>query len=813
MSVFLQDFQYVLRALLRRPVYAIITVIVFSLAIGANTTVFSVSNGFFLRPLPYPDDDELVVVFNAYPKMGLSFAGTSIPDYLDRRERAGSLEELAIFSNTSRTLGRAGESPEQLLITRVSPSFFDVMGVPPVLGRGFSEEEAVPGNERVIVLSNRLWTTRFGASDTVLGTDIELDGERFRVVGVMPESFVFPDRSVDAWMPFAFTAEQMSDNERGNEFSGSVGRLRPGGTIAALSAELEAIVQDNLDAGRLQDETFIETTGFTGRAQSLRERMIGDYKPILAVLHGIVLAVLLIACANVANLQLARMATRRKELATRIALGASSRRLAWLVLLESLVLALLGAVAGTAFAVGGLELVEALGIDHTSQGFEFALEPTVLGFSALAALVAAFASAALPLLALHRTDLARAVHESGRSGSAGRRAHGFRSALVVVQLSVSVALLVGAGLLTKSFYRMQQAGTGFNIENVWTARIALPGTRYDTAESRALVFERALEELAALPGVIDAGFTSSLPFTGNNWQGSYAVDGYTPPAGVAPPHAQHRAISEGFLPSLDIPVIRGRNFTATETERVAIVDENLADKYWPDGDAIGQRIAIEFADSQPQWHTVIGVVPAIKHASLTEDPSKETAYWHYKQQDRMDGVFTLRTTLDPQQLSRVASDTIARIDPELVLTNAMTMKERVTRSLGPQRTPMVLTLAFAAIALTLAIIGIYGVLTWSVTQRFGEFGVRMALGARGHDIVRMVLTQGGRLIVIGLAVGFACAIVLGRAMSSQIYEVSAADPTIFAIALAGLAGAALFASWLPAQRAARIDPMHALRDE
>lgn len=812
MTTSFQDLRYSLRALANRPLYALATVLVFSLAIGANTTVFSVSNGLFLRPLPYLEDERLVVVFNAYPGMGLEFAGTSIPDYLDRREQAASLEELAIFSNTTRTLG-GFESPQRLVITRASPSLFDVFGVPPMLGRTFTEEEAAPGNEHAVVLSNRLWTTRFGGSESAIGSDIELDGERFRVVGVMPERFAFPDRGVDAWAPFAFTPEQMSDNERGNEFSGSVGRLRPGATIEALTAELQAIVQRNLEAGRLQSESYIRTTGFTGRAQSLRDRMIGDYRPILAVLHGIVLAVLLIACANVANLQLARMSTRRKELAIRVALGASARRLAKLVLVESLVLAILGAVAGTAIAFGGLELVRSLGIDHSSQGFEFAIDPAVLGFGAAAAVVAALVSSALPLFALYRTNLARAVHEAGRLGSGGHRAHGFRSALVVLQLSVSLALLVGAGLLTKSFYSMQAAGTGFNVENVWTARIALPEGRYDSPESRALIFAQALEALSAFPGVVDAGFTSHLPFTGNNWQGSYAVDGYAAPPDGSPPHAQHRVINERFLSALDIPVVRGRNFVETEVERVAIVDENLAEKYWPGADPVGQRVAIELVDSRPQWHTVVGVVPAIKHASLTEAPNKETVYWHYKQVDRSDGVFTLRTTLKPEELSRVASDTIERIDPGLVLTNAMSMNERVMRSLGPQRTPMVLTVAFAAIALSLAVVGIYAVLSWSVTQRYSEFGVRMALGARGDDIVRMIIKQGGRLIAIGLVLGLAGAFVLGRAMSSQIYQVSASDPTVFAIALAGLAGAAFLASWLPARRASRIDPMHALRQE
>lgn len=806
-----QDLRYSLRALSKRPGYAFVTVLVFALAIGANATVFSISNSFFMRPLPYPDDDRLVAVFNAYPGMGLDFAGSSIPDYLDRREQASSLEEIAIFTNTARTL--AGDEQQRLTITRASPSLFDVFRVPPMLGRAFTAAETEPGSERVLVLSSRLWTTRFGADESVIGSDIDLDGERFTIVGVMPERFAFPDRSVDAWMPFAFTPEQTSDSERGNEFSGSVGRLRAGATVEGLTAELEAIVRRNAAAGRLQNADFVRTSGFTGRAQSLRERMIGDYRPILAVLHGIVAAVLLIACANVANLQLARVSTRRKELATRVALGASTRRLARLVLAESLVLAVLGAAAGTAIAVAGLELVRALGIDHSSQGFEFAIDPAVLGFSAAAALFAAAGSSALPLLALRRAELSRAVHEAGRLGSGGRRAHGFRSALVVAQLAVSVALLVGAGLLTKSFYRMHEAGTGFDVEQVWTARVALPESSYGSPEARGSFLERSLAELAAIPGVLEAGFTSHLPFTGGNWQGSYAVEGYSPPPGASPPHAQHRVISDGFLSSLGIPVIEGRNFTSSEPERVALIDENLAGKYWPGDDPIGRRVAIETADSGPVWHTVVGVVPAIKHASLTEDPDKETVYWHYKQSDAAVGVLALRTTLDPEQLSRAARETIDRLDPRIVLTDVMPMEERVTRSLGPQRTPMVLTAAFAGVALALAVIGIYGVLSWSVTQRFAEIGVRMALGARGGEIVGMIVKQGGRLIVLGLVLGLAGALAIGRAVQSQIYEVSAFDPAVFAIAFLVLAGAALLASWLPARRASYIDPMQALRQE
>ena len=630
------------------------------------------------------------------------------------------------------------------------------------------------------------------------------------VIGVMPEGFGFPDAEVDAWMPFAFTEQQKSDAARGNQFSASVGRLRPAATVDGLNAELEAIVRRNVDEGRLA-RGAVDVAGFTGRAQLLRELRVGNLEATLLTLQGIVLAVLLIACANVANFQLARTAARRKELAVRAALGAAVPRLARLVLIESLMIALIGAAAGLLLALGGLELVRALGLDRANDGFEFAIDATVLAFTLGAALVAALVAGLPPVLALLRENLTHAVHEAGRQGGGGRSTHALRNALVVAQISVSIALLVGAGLLTKSFYALQREGPGFDAGSVWTARIALPRPRY-AAEAWPQFQRQALAELRALPGVVDAGFTSILPFSGNNDQGTTFIDGYVPPAGTDDPHAQHRSISEGYLPALGIPVIAGRNFNATEPERVVIVDENMATKYFPDGNALGQRLRRNNED-EGDWSTIIGVVPAIKQAALAESPTKETIYWHYEQRPTFAGAFTLRTTLPPDQLTRAANVAISALDPEVVLFDVQPLDLRVLRSLGPQRAPMVLTIMFAAVALTLAVIGIYGVQTWAVTQRTGEIGVRVALGAQAADIVRMILKEGGRLIAIGLAFGIAGALVLGRVLASQIQNVSAVDPAVFAVAVVGLTAVAVYASWLPAVRAARIDPMRALREE
>jgi predicted permease len=764
----------------------------------------------FLRPLPYPDGDRLVMVFDSYPKQNLPNAGTAIPDYLERREQAESLEDLAIVAEAARTLVSDGP-PQRILVARASPSLFDVLRTPPALGRAFTEDEATLGNDNVIVLGHRLWSTRFGARNDAVGSDVRLDTGTFRVIGVMPESFGFPQRDVDAYVPFAFTPQQMSDAARGNQFSISVGRLRAGATIESLEAELAAIVRNNVAAGKLP-EGAVTVAGFMGRAQPLRDLQVGDLRQTVVVLQAIVLFVLLIACANLANLQLTRIAARRRELAVRSALGAGGDRLVRMVLVEALVLALAGGALGVAVAAGGLALVGALGIDQSSEGFEFVLDANALGFTLAAAVVAALVSGLPPVLALLRDDLTGAIREAGRLGGGGRRAQRLRSGLVVAQLAMGVALLVSAGLLTQSFYGLLREGPGFNAGSVWTVRVALAGPRYASRESWPQFQQAALESLRALPGVSDAGLTSILPFTNTNSQGSFIIDGYVPPQGASPPHAQSRAIDERYLSVLGIPIVQGRNFAAHEAENVAIVDENVANKYWPSGSPLGQRVR-SVADTPGTWYTVIGVVPAVKQSGLAETPVKETIYWHYEQRPQPSVALALRTVVPPAQVASAVNAAIVALDPEVAPFNAQTMDERVAESLGPQRAPMVLTLVLAGVAFVLAVIGIYGVLAWGVSQRVNEIGVRMALGARAADIGGMVLRQGGTLIVIGLAVGVVGAIALGRVLASQLDRVGAFDPLVLALTVVGLGGAALAASWLPARRAARLDPLGALRSE
>ena len=806
----LQDVRQALRSLAKRPSSAVLTVIVLALAIGANTTVFSVFNGFFLRPLPYPDGDRLVVVHDSLPKLGVPDGGTSIPGYLDVRAQAPALEAVAIYAPASRTL-RSEELPEQIDLTRASPSLTAVLGVAPALGRGFTDDETAPGNDRVLLLSHRLWVTRFGARVDIVGQDVPLDDDLFRIVGVMPEGFGFPDRNTDAWVPYAYTLAEAADDQRFRGYSSAIARLRPGATLAGLNAELGAIASRNVERFPPLRQ-FAEATGYTVRASPLRDVVVGDLEPRLLVLQMLVLAVLLIACANVANLQLTRMTARRKELAVRAALGARTRRLAWLVVLESAVLALAGTIAGLAVAWGGVRLVRALGLERAREGFDFSLDWFVLFVTLGAALLAALLSALLPLLVVLREDVARALQQGGRANSGGVTAPGWRSGLVVLQLAVGVALLVGAGLLTKSFYELERRGPGFESASVWSAAIALPSARYGNGAAQARFVERALEELRALPGVSAAGFTTALPFSGENEGATVIIDGYVPVPGAPPPVSQLRSIDEGYLAALGIPVVRGRSFAANETDRVAIVDESFARAYWPDGDALGRRVRLG-QDATDGWYTIVGVVPHVKHESFVADDFEQTLYWHYAQRPEPAGMFVLRAVVPVDSLTGAARAAVARLDPGIALYDVVPLDARVLRALGPQRASMVLTLVFAAIAVALAVVGVYGVLAWAVARRVGEIGVRMALGAQTADVVRMIMRQGIRMIAVGLVLGTAGAFALGRVLAAWIPEVGGADALVLGGAAVALTAAASVATWLPARRAARVDPLQALRQD
>jgi len=819
------DLRYSARALLARPSFVAIAVMTLALGIGANTAMYSVLHGLFLAPLPYPNGERLVDVYNTYPTSSLQYAGTSIPDYLDRKAQASSLEDLAIYTGANLNLAEAGGQPERLVGTKASPSLFSTLGMTAAIGNVFTDAHSVPGNDKVLVLSHSLWRNRFNADPDIVGRLVRMSGDTWQVIGVMPESFAFPNRSTQLWIPFAISDAQRSDQERGNEYSQAIGRLREGTSIAQLDAELDAIVARNaeriggltgLDEAQATQAAgfadFLRGGNFTGRAQSFRELQVGGVRPMVMILQGAVALVLLIAAANVANLLLTRLIARQKELSVRNALGASRGRIAFQLLLESLLLALAGGGVGVLLAFALIELLPQIGIGSAVNLNAIQLDWSVLGFALAVSLASGVLAALVPVLALFSGNLAQTINDAGRLSGGGRMAAASRNLLVVAQMALATALLVGAGLLLRSFVSLQQQSPGFEARGLLTAMVALPPGRYADLPARAGFIDALLREVRAIPGVERASWIDSLPFSGNNSQGSYNIDGRVVDDGVASPHGNQRAIDDDYFATMGIPLLQGRVFGPgdhAEAEPVVIIDQLLAEKYFKDRSPLGQRI--NRGDAQA-WATVVGVVPTIRHGNLRDIPGKETLYWPSRQTGGSFGALILRgPNVGAAETAAAMRAALARVDPEQPLFNLMLMEDRIAQSLNHQRAPMHLIGGFAGVALLLSVIGIYAVLAFGVSQRTGELGVRMAIGAGRREILGLVLNHGARLIAIGLGIGLLLALVLGQLAKTQLFGVLPWDPLTFLSVPPLLALFALLACWLPARRASAVDPMTALR--
>lgn len=821
-----QDFRYSLRSLFARPGFLIAAVLTLALGLGANTAIFSVLNGSLLKPLPYADGERLVIVHNTYPPMGIDYAGTSIPDYLDRREQAPALADLAIYHGQSMNLAADG-TPQRLIATRASASLFSTLGVGAALGRVFDDSTEVPGNDRVAVLSHGLWHSQFAGDPAVIGRDIRLNGENYRVLGVMPAGFSFPNAETQLWVPFAFTPEQRSDLERGNEFSDSVGRLAPGATMEQLQAQTNAIIARNADRIAGSDHPmaaafaeFMRDGNMQGRVRTLREHWFGDDRQMILLLQAVVGFVLLIACANVANLMLTRLSSRQKELSVRTALGAGRRRIIRQLLIESLLVALIGGLVGLLVAWGLLQVLDAVGLVDNPLREPVGIDASVLAFTMAVAALTGIVFGLFPAFAQARNRPFEALKEGGRGNTGGRAAQATRSILVTVQIALCATLLVGAGLLIKSFDRLQNESPGFEREGRLTVRLDLPATRYADNPSIVRFYDRALSELRSIPGVRTASYVSNLPFGPSTWQSSYVVEGQETGSGAPSAHGFMRVADEAFFQSMGIPLLAGRYFTAADSansELVVIIDELLATKYFPDG-AIGRRIRMTGPESENPWRTVVGVVGTVKHGNLAAEMTKEANYFPYQQFpfDRFNargGFFVIETGLPAGQLLQPIRDAVLRADPEQPVFDIRSLDERIALSLQGRRAPMLLLVLFAGVALVLSAVGIYGVLSYSVAQRTGELGVRMAIGAQRRDVIAMVLGQGGRITGLGLGIGLLGALALGGVLSSQLFGISRFDPLTFATVIVVLAAVALFACWLPAWRAARVSPIQALRYE
>ena len=816
-----QDLRYGLRMLQSKPGFTLAAILTLALGIGANTAVFSVVDALLIKALPFADGERLVNVYNTYPRNDLLIAGTAIPDYLDRRAQAPALSDAAVYQAVSYNLSTQG-SPERLNGLHTTPSLFSTLGVAPALGRALSEEDAVAGKDHVVVLSYAMWKNQFAGDAALVGRDIPLNGARYRVVGVMPQNFFYPDRQTQLWTPLALTDKQRSDDERGHEEFDMVGRLAPGASIAQLDAQMDAIVQHNMERVAQTPrgarwKSFIESSGFTGRARSLRDAWVGDLRPTLWLLQALVACVLLIACANVANLMLTRLSARQKEFSVRAVLGAGRMRIARQLLIESLLLALCGGAAGVALAYAGVIGIRTLGLGMQTASFALSIDARVLTFALLAALATGLLFGLAPLFALLRGRTLDALKEGGRGNSAGPGSRVLRNVLVVVQTAMAVALLGVSGLLIRSFMHVQQQSPGFLSDNVLSATIDLRTGAYLDPASQSRFYDRLLDATRTLPGVKSAGLVNNMPFSGNDGSGSYLVEGRDLKETL--PHAYQQMVDEDFFKTMQIPLLRGRAFVSADSATaplVAIVDEIQAQKYYPGQDPIGKRIAVDFHTSdasKTKWMTIVGVVGTVKRDRLSEQTTKETVYVFYKQQPEPYATLALRTDLAPEKLVAPLRAALHDIDPEQPVFDVRTMTERIRLSLDDRRTPMLLLMLFAGVALLLSAIGIYGVLAFTVALRTGEFGVRLSLGARRGDILRLVFNDGGRLTAVGLALGVIAAIAIALTMRAQLFGVGVLDPLTLLIVLGLIAGTAAVACWLPARRAARVEPIEALRYE
>jgi predicted permease len=811
-----QDIRYGFRALAARPGFALAALATLALAIGANTLVFSLIDGIYLSPLPYRDDAKLVDIENQYRNMGLDATGASIPDYLDRRAGMKSIAESGLFAGRNFNLAIDG-APERAHGIRATPSLFATLGVAPALGRVFTDDEAQPGADRVVVLGDAMWRNRFGADPAIVGRDIRLDGESYRVVGVMPRGFMFPDRETVLYVPFAFTPAQKADTERGYEFSTNIARLAPGATIADAKNEANLIVRRNLDRlGSIGSDgtrfaTFMKSAGFTVDVRPLRTLLAGDHSRMLVLLQLAVGLVLLIACANIANLMLTRLSARQKELSVRTALGARRGRLARQLLIEAVLLAVAGAALGIVIALAGQKLVAMSGLmpDWVTLGIDL----RVLAFTFAVAIAAGLLFGLAPVLSAGLAKPQQVLREAGRLGGGGRGARATRGALVVAQIALAIALLASAGLLVRSFAKVIDESPGFDSRGVLTAALSLSSAKYPDATAKANAVRRILESVRAIPGAKAAGLIDERPMSGSISGSSYRISGLTLDAS---PHAFERTVDEDYFKAMGIPLIQGRTFEISDwssANKVAVVDELFAKKRFPNGDAVGHILDLDRPGVTGQQYTIVGVVGTTKNGDLGETVSQETFYLDYGQSPSGTLTLILRTDGPSGALVQPLREAVRSVDPEQPLFDIMTLDERVHLSLTGRRVPMQLIGLFAALALVLAAIGIYGVLAFAVAQRTGEFGVRMAIGADAARIRRQVLVDGARLLLPGLAIGVTGAIALGFVLRSQLFGVGAIDLPSLGLVVAVLASVALLACWVPARRAARTAPLEALRYE
>ena len=801
----LRDARYGARTLVKSPAFTVVAVLSLALGIGANTAIFSVVNGILLRPLPYPESERMMAVWHTPPQEsfpGMKTFSVSPGNYLDWKEQSRAFEQMATYQYAGLSMS-AGADPVPVTGATVSSDFFSVLRTQPFKGRSFSPDEEQQGRDQVVVLGHGLWRRAFGGDPNLVGRTVSLNSRTYTVIGIMPAGFEFPAEA-ELWVPIAWNAEERQ--MRAIHDYSVIARLKPDASLEQAQAELSTI------STRLEQQYPEANKGWGAVVVPLQEDLVGDVRPALLVLFSAVGFVLLIACANVANLMLARGANRRKEIALRIALGATRGRIVRQLLCESVLLAVVGGLLGLLLAGWGGQLLLRLSAGSLPGSAEVGVDAWALGFTLLVSLAAGVLAGVAPALQFSKHELAETLKQgTGRSATGSVRQR-TRKALVVCEVALSLILLVGAGLMIRSFWELQNVDPGFDVRNTLTLTVLLPATRYSEPQQQLAFHDRVTEQIRAQPGVVSVASTTTIPLTGRGSRQPFTVEGRPAPPVSEQPLAQTRYVSPDYFRAMGIPVKQGREFEDRDREgapQVVIISESMARRFWPGENPIGKRMTASFHEKQGP-REIVGVVGDVKASGLG-DEAGATMYMPFRQSPRPWITFVARTASDPQGFVQPISKAVYGVDKEQAIISVRTMEQVLTESLSGRRFNMTLLMTFAGLAL--AAVGVYGVMNYSVMLRRRELGIRIALGARGLDVLRLVLGQGLALTLIGAGVGMAGAYALTRLMASLLYGVTATDFLTYVSVSGVIILVGLLASFLPARRATKVDPMIALRSE
>ncbi len=823
MDVLRQDFAFALRLLRRDKAFAIAVILTLGVCLGANTAIFTIVRSVLLRPLPYPESDRLVLMYDAFPGAGVERAGVSVPNHYDRVALTKVLESAALYQWNGKKVGE-GPKAEGVSSMDVSPSFFKVLRTSAARGRLFTEADGEVGKEHVAVLTHA-FAEQQGGLDQVVGKVLRLDKVPYTVVGVLPREFVFMSRDVRLYTPLAFKPEDRGEDQRYSQNHEEIGRLAPGVSISQLQSRLDALNAAYVErAGALKNDLI--NVRYNSKAVSLQADLVRNVRSALTLLWGGVLFVLLIAGVNITNLALVRANGRMKELATRTALGAGRSRVVRQLVTETLLLTALGGALGLLIGYWAVDSLSTFAFTDLPRSHEVRFDGTVAAFIGGLAALLGLVIGVVPALHLKGISLSLVLRDSGRTGTPSRQARYLRRGLAMAQVALAFVLLVGAGLLLASFRQLLGVNPGFQSTGILTGRVSPLVTQYPDDPAVRSYASRVLEEIRRLPGVEGAGITTNIPF---GWDDSSSViipEGHVKAPGESVVSPRQIKVTPGYFEALRVALKRGRFFTASDDEkapRVIILDERLAKLFWPNADPIGRRVYLpktpnDVAKPGPDvtWMQVVGVVAQMKMKGLVEgvEESRSGAYYFPLAQDVQRNLgLVIRTAGDPSALTPSVQRALTSIDPELQMFDVFTMAERVDKSLNPRRTPMQLSLAFSVVALLLASIGIYGVLAYQVSQRTREIGIRMALGSDAGRVIGLVLREGLVLVAVGLVAGLAGAVALRQAISSQLYNVGALDPVVILAVTSVLAVTSLAACFGPARRAAKVSPVVALSEQ